>query len=85
MESRSVTDRGLRTETSMGPLPQLHKYVLAVLLLVLGLAGGIWLADVLQLPRGGIGAGLGVGLLLAWLVTHDFRPRQRPVRIPRRR
>ena len=70
----------------MGPLPQLHKFLVAVLLLTLGLAGGIWLAGVLDLPLKGIGVGLGVGLLLAWLVTHDFRhPQQRPVRIPRRR
>ena len=70
----------------MGPLPQFHKFLVALLLLTLGLAGGIWLAGMLDLPLGGIGVGLGVGLLLAWLVTHDFsRPRERPVRIPRRR
>ena len=70
----------------MGPLPKFHKVLVAVLLLTLGLAGGTWLAGVLDLPLGGIGVGLGVGLLLAWLVTHDFsHPRERPVRIPRRR
>jgi len=70
----------------MGPLPQLHRFLVATLLLTLCLAGGIWLAGVLDLPMRGIGVGLGVGLLVVWLATHDFRrPRERPVRISRRR
>ena len=70
----------------MGPLPPLHKFSLAVLVLLVSLAGGIWLATLLDLPAGGIGAGIGVGLQLAWLLTHDFgHPRERPVRITRRR
>ena len=62
----------------MGPLPQLHRFLVATLLLTLCLAGGIWLAGVLDLPMRGIGVGLGVGLLVV-------RPRERPVRISRRR
>ena len=70
----------------MGPLPQLHRFVVATLLLMLFLAGGIWLAAFLDVPMRGIGLGLGVGLLVVWLATHDFRrPRERPVRISRRR
>ena len=70
----------------MGPLPQLHRFLVATLLLTLCLAGGIWLAGVLDLPMRGIGVGIGVGLLVVWLATHDFRrPRERPVRISRRR
>ena len=70
----------------MGPLPQLHRFFVAALLLVLFLAGGIWLAGFLDLPLEGIGVGLGIGLLVVWLATHDFRrPRERPVRISRRR
>jgi len=70
----------------MGPLPQLYTFLVALLLLTAGLAGGIWLAGFLDLPLGGVGVGLGVGLLLAWLVTHDFsHPRERPVRATRRR
>ena len=70
----------------MGPLPQLHRFVVATLLLMLVLAGGIWLAAFLDVPMRGIGLGLGVGLLVVWLATHDFRrPRERPVRISRRR
>ena len=70
----------------MGPLPPLHRLVVAVLLLVLCLVAGISLAGFLDLPLPGIGAGLAVGVLLVWLAIHDFhRPRPRPVRIPRRR
>jgi hypothetical protein len=53
---------------------------------MLFLAGGIWLAGLFDLPLGGIGVGLGAGLLVVWLATHDFRrPRERPIRISRRR
>jgi len=70
----------------MGPLPQLHRLLVAALILTLCLAGGIWLAGFLDVPVRGIGLGLGVGLLLVWLTIHDFhRPRERPVRISRRR
>ena len=70
----------------MGPLPPLHRLVVATLLLMLCLAGGIWLAGFLDLPMPGIGVGLGAGVLLVWLATHDFhRPRPRPVRVSRRR
>ena len=70
----------------MGPLPPLHKFSVAALVLLVSLAGGIWLATLLDLPARGIGAGIGVGLLLAWLLTHDFsHPHERPVRVTRRR
>ena len=71
----------------MGPLPQLHRLLVATLLLVLCLAGGISLAGYLDVPLDGIGLGRGRGGLLVWLATHDFhhRPRPRPVRITRRR
>ena len=70
----------------MGPLPQFYRFVVVALLLALCLATGIWLAGYLRLPLGGLGVGLGAGLLLAWLVTHDFTPRDRgAARIPRRR
>ena len=61
----------------MGPLPALHRLVIAGLVLLLSLAGGIWLAGHLNLPLRGIGVGLAAGGLLAFLVLHDFR-RTRP-------
>ena len=70
----------------MGPLPQFYRRVVVALLLALCIATGVWLAGYLRLPLGGIGVGVAAGLLLAWLVTHDFTPREsRAVRIPRRR
>jgi hypothetical protein len=70
----------------MGPLPQYYRLVVVSLLVALCVATGIWLAGYLQLPLGGLGVGLGAGVLLAWLVTHDFTPRdRRAVRIQRRR
>ena len=70
----------------MGPLPQFYRVVVVAVLLTLSLAAGVWLAGYLQLPLGGLGVGLAAGLLLAWLVNHDFTsPTRRTVRVPRRR
>lgn len=69
----------------MGPLPPLHKMVLVAALLLASLGFGVWLAGRFQLPLGGIGVGLGAGLLLAYVITHDFGHRSpRSVRVRRR-
>ncbi|MFD1945619.1 hypothetical protein [Nocardioides aestuarii] len=70
----------------MGPLPQLYRLLIAGVVLVLSLAGGVWLAGWLALPLGGVGVGLGAGLLLAFVATHDFSDSSpRPTRVHRRR
>ena len=70
----------------MGPLPQFHRFGVTALLLALCLGAGIWLAGYVDLPLGGLGLGLTAGCVLAWLVTHDFTARDRPVvRLSRRR
>jgi fatty acid desaturase len=73
----------------MGPLPQLYRLVVAGTVVVLALAGGLWLAGWFALPLGGIGVGLGAGCLLAFVLTHDFGhsvPHDgRPTRAPHRR
>jgi hypothetical protein len=69
---------------AMGPLPQLYRLLVAGVLVLLGVAGGVWLAGWLTLPLGGVGVGLGAGCLLAFLVTRDH-PAARPARAPRRR
>ncbi len=70
----------------MGPLPQFYRLVVVALLVTLCVATGIRLAGYLRLPLGGYGVGLGAALLLAWLVTRDFTPRdRRALRVPRRR
>ncbi len=61
----------------MGPLPALYRLLIAGLVLLLGLAFGIWLAQSHDLPLGGLGVGIGAGSLLAFLLVHDFR-RTRP-------
>ena len=61
----------------MGPLPALHRLLIAGLVLLLCLASGVWLAGRYDLPLGGLGVGLGAGSLLAFLLVHDFR-RTRP-------
>ena len=68
----------------MGPLPQLYRYLIVGLVVLLSLAGGIWLAGYLELPLGGIGVGLGAGCLLAFVLTHDFGHRTRDARVRRR-
>jgi hypothetical protein len=72
----------------MGPLPQLYRHLVAGLVLALSLGTGVWLAGRLELPLGGIGVGLVVGCLLAFVLTHDFHRafhRERRTRVPRRR
>lgn len=70
----------------MGPLPQLYRLLIAGVVVVLGVAGGVWLAGWLALPLGGVGVGLVGGLLLAFVATHDFsHPSPRPTRADRRR
>ncbi len=68
----------------MGPLPQLHRFLIAALVLLLSLGLGLWLASYHDLPLGGVGVGLGIGCLIAYLLVHDFR-RSRSVRVIRRR
>lgn len=61
----------------MGPLPALHRLLIAGLVLLLSLAAGVWLAERQDLPLDGFGVGIGAGGLLAYLLVHDFR-RTRP-------
>jgi hypothetical protein len=58
--------------SAVGPLPQLHRFLIAALVLVLSLGAGVWLAAYLDLPLGGVGVGLGAGCLLAYVLVHDF-------------
>jgi hypothetical protein len=60
----------------MGPLPQLYKILVVLLLVGLSLGAGVWLAGYFALPLGGIGVGLAAGSLLAFLATRDFTHRR---------
>ncbi len=57
----------------MGPLPPLHRLLTVGLVVLLSLGTGVWLAGYIELPVGGIGVGLTAGLMIAFLLVHDFR------------
>jgi hypothetical protein len=68
-----------------GPLPLLHRVVIAAVSLACGVLAGAWVTHVTTLPMmslGGLGGGL-LGLVAAYAVIHQRQPR--PVRITRRR
>jgi hypothetical protein len=69
-----------------GPLPQLHRILVILTALVVGVLSGVWLAQLVAGPAlivAGIGWGLLAGLGLNYLLLHDFRHDARPVRIHR--
>ncbi len=71
----------------LAPLPRLHRVVLIVLVLALGITGGVVAAQVwgFSLPMGGLLVGSLAGLGIGFLLVHDFHPAPRPVRVSRRR
>jgi xanthine/uracil permease len=71
-----------------GPLPVLHRTVLAAASLVFGVIAGIWIAHFTALPvaiSGGALAGALLGLLAAYVLVHNPHAQPRTVRISRRR
>jgi hypothetical protein len=59
--------------------------VVVVSVLLVGVVAGIWVAQLYSLPAGGLLVGTGAGLVVAFLLTHDFHHQPRPVRVQRRR
>lgn len=76
-----------RSETTVfGPLPRLHRLLVIVTALVVGVLSGIWLVEIVGAPiliGAGIGWGILAGLLLNYVLLHDFHQRTRPVRVRR--
>lgn len=69
-----------------GPLPRLHKVLVVTVALAVGLIAGFWFVHSTPLPAlvaAGIGWGVLTGVLLAYLLLHDFHHRPRPVRVRR--
>ena len=69
-----------------GPLPLLHRIVLVVVTLCVGVAAGAWLAHLTSLPVAvsvGALAGGGIGVLAGYALVHQ--PQARPARVVRRR
>jgi multisubunit Na+/H+ antiporter MnhE subunit len=68
----------------LAPLPRLYRIIVVASVLVVGIVAGVWVAQSYALPTGGLLVGTGAGLVVAYLLTHDFHQRPRPVRIHRR-
>jgi hypothetical protein len=71
----------------LAPLPRLHRVVLTLLVLALGISGGVAAAQVwgFSLPVGGLLVGSLAGLGMGYLLVHDFHHEPRPARVLRRR
>lgn len=72
----------------LGPLPALHRLVVALGVVAVFLGLGVWLGvdpGIRIDLRVGLVAGTAAGLVLAFALLHDFHRRQaRPVRVRRR-
>ncbi len=69
-----------------GPLPQFHRQLVLIVSLVVGVVTGVWVAESASLPAAviaGTGWGALAGLLLGYVLLHDFHQRARPVRVRR--
>ena len=72
-----------------GPLPRMYRILVIAGALLLSVAGGAWLAQhlAITLPFRGLLVGAALGLLIAFLLIHDFSAgrQARPLRVSRRR
>jgi len=69
----------------LGPLPRLYRSLVATAAFVVFIACGVWLAQMLPLPVGGLLLGSVAGVLIAFVLVHDFHQRRtHPVRAVRR-
>ncbi|HEY0950891.1 hypothetical protein [Nocardioides sp.] len=70
----------------IGPLPALHRLLVLATVLAVGIASGIWIAHFSTVPvAAAAGAAWGglAGLLLGYVLLHDFHHRPRAVRVRR--
>jgi di/tricarboxylate transporter len=69
-----------------GPLPLLHRILVVATVLAVGVVSGIWIAQFASAPAAaaaGASWGALAGMLLAFVLLHDFHHRPRPVRVRR--
>jgi hypothetical protein len=62
----------------LAPLPRLYRIILFAVVLALGIGSGVLLAQAWELPAGGVLVGAAGGLLIAYLLVHDFHHAPRP-------
>ena len=71
-----------------GPLPRLHRLLVVVTAVAVGIAWGVWIAQFSTLPAAAAaGAAWGglAGVLLGFVLLHDFHHRPKPIRVQHRR
>lgn len=69
-----------------GPLPKLHRLLVVATALAVGMLSGMWLVTITGTTAGiaaGTGWGLLAGLVLNYVLLHDFHHQARPVRVRR--
>lgn len=69
-----------------GPLPRLHRMLVLLTSLIVGALSGLWLVHEtgnLALMTAGAGWGLLAGLLLTYVLLHDFHHRPQSVLVRR--
>lgn len=69
-----------------GPLPQFHRVLVVLTTLVVGVLSGAWIAHFSPMPVAAVaGAAWGAvaGLLLSYVLVHDFHHHPRAVRVRR--
>ena len=60
----------------IGPLPARYSFLVILVSLLACLGGAFWLASTIQVPLEGYVLGILMGLLVAYVLLHDFsRPR----------
>ena len=60
----------------LGPLPRLYRSLVATAAFIVFILCGVWLAQMLPLPVDGILLGSVAGVLIAFVLVHDFHQRR---------
>jgi membrane protein YdbS with pleckstrin-like domain len=69
-----------------GPLPRLHRLLVITTVLVVAVGSGVWLTQFTPIPFAAVaGAAWGAlaGMLLSFVLLHEFHHRPRTVRVRR--
>ncbi|WP_243057367.1 hypothetical protein [Nocardioides sp. SR21] len=70
----------------IGPLPRLHRLLVVAVALIVAIASGAWVAHFSPLPVAAVAGamwGFFAGIVLAYVLVHDFHAHPHPVRLRR--